>query len=1051
MKQRGGRRAAYYAFMVDPSADAALPVVAKKRRRSIFGRLGHWLFSRRHFHLKLLSGTTVGVVVIIFLAGVFLLVTLRNHYQESLRAHTIEVMRLSSLIENDIASLESSHRGYLLSGNEDYVAPFEKKRELIRQRIEDLTTQILDSPRQRKRVMKVQEVVQKWLETVATPEMIARRTKGIAPTAAETNATGSFALGNSLLDQAREVLQSLQDEEQIDLNTRMHDQEWATQSAQILDFLPKLERSVVEMEKEKRGYLLTGDNNFAEGYKRAVADFYTYNGYLSILVANAPTQAQLLADIHASVERWIDKCAAPQIDAKRAGKEAEALSLTTAGETMMADIRQMLSNFEKNEVTVYEKRADSATRQRIFRTSALALVALIAVSLLVASNSYSFVLVRRQLSELEGAETHIRSVIENILDGMITVDENGVIQSMNPAASEMFGCRDNEMIGHNFTRLVPKRYEAEHDAKPVVCNWTELMRRTGASTLALGRTRKHATFPIEMSLSEMIIDQQRLYVAMVRNVTERKRFEQQIAAEKESLDVTLRAIGDGVITADVNGKVIMMNNEAEKLTGWESKAAIGQPLKSVFDVTVDLATQAKAQKSGYRSEAQSILLNLPENVTLTSRDAIERVIEQVASPIRDSKNEISGVVLVFRDITERQRNEAERRKAETLEQLGLLAGGIAHDFNNLLTAIIGNISLASLLLPPGDEMADRLDDAKNASLRARDLAQQLLTFARGGAPIKKTASITKLIQDTVSFSLRGSRNRSEFEFADDVAQAEIDAGQISQVIANLVVNADQAMPNGGTLYVTCDNFCYDTSDAYIPDLAPGDYVRVRIRDEGVGIPEKYMKRIFDPYFTTKPKGNGLGLATAYSIIKNHGGLMTVESEVHVGTTFIIYLPGAAQQETPAEEATRKLEPAMPGTGRILVVDDEDAIRDLVEFTLTRLGYEVSQAATALQGVEMYRDKLRAGKRFDLVILDLTLPGGMGGKEALKKLIEIDPTVNAIVSSGYATDATMSRYEDFGFRGCIAKPYEAAELGKIVHDVIESSRVNVVSLHYPAAS
>src|SRR5437879_2005803 len=373
---------------------------------------------------------------------------------------------------------------------------------------------------------------------------------------------------------------------------------------------------------------------------------------------------------------------------------------------------------------------------------------------------------------------------------------------------------------------------------------------------------------------------------------------------------------------------------------------------------------------------------------------------------------------------------------------------MAHDNNNLPTTIIGNISLASLLLPPDDEMAERLDDAKNASLRARDLAQQLLTFARGGAPIKKAASIEKLIQDTVSFSLRGSRNRSEFEFADDVAPAEIDAGQISQVIANLVVNADQSMPNGGTLYVSCDNFCYDVDDAAIPDLAPGDYVRVRIRDEGVGIPEKYMKRIFDPYFTTKPKGSGLGLATAYSIIKNHNGLMMVESEVHVGTTFTIYLPAALHQDSPAE-APRTFTPALPGTGRVLVVDDEDAIRDLVEFTLTRLGYKVSQAATALQGVEMYQEKLRVGKRFDVVILDLTLPGGMGGKEALKKLMEIDPTVNAIVSSGYATDATMSRYQDFGFRGVIAKPYEAAELGKIVHDVIESSRVNVVSLNYPS--
>ncbi len=308
--------------------------------------------------------------------------------------------------------------------------------------------------------------------------------------------------------------------------------------------------------------------------------------------------------------------------------------------------------------------------------------------------------------------------------------------------------------------------------------------------------------------------------------------------------------------------------------------------------------------------------------------------------------------------------------------------------------------------------------------------------------------MAKLIQDTVSFSLRGSRNRSEFEFGVDLAPAEIDAGQISQVIANLVVNADQAMPNGGTLYVSCDNFCYDVNDATIPDLAPGDYVRVRIRDEGVGIPEKYVKRIFDPYFTTKSKGNGLGLATAYSIVKNHNGLMTVESEVHVGTTFTIYLPTAAANEELLVEPPRKLTPAMSGTGRVLVVDDEDVIRDLVEFTLTRLGYKVSQAETALQGIELYHAKLKAGKRFDVVILDLTLPGGMGGKEALAKLMEIDPTVNAIVSSGYATDATMSRYQDFGFHGVIAKPYEAAELGKIVHDAIESSRVNVVSLNYP---
>ena len=1007
-----------------------------KVRRGLFGRSAAWLFSAKHFHFKLLSGTAVGIVVITFLAGLFLFVTLRNHHQETLRAHTLEVMRLSSVLENDIAALETGHRGYLLTGGSEYLEPFERRRELIKQRVEDLTVLILDSPRQRKRVMKIQEIVQKWLDSVALPQIKDRQTKGAARLAEAGDSYG--VLGNGLLNQAREILQSLQNEEQIVLNQRMREQEWAAQSTQILDFLTKLERSAIEMQKEKRGYLLTGDNTFTDAFRRSTADFNTYHGYLSILVANVPEQAEALNEIKKGVERWIQISAVPEMEARHAGKEAAK----NTGEEVMTEVRERLTKFQTDQVNLFESRSSTATRDRILKTTALALLCIFAVGLLIVSNSYSFVLVRRQLAKLEGIETRIRSIIENILDGMITVDEQGIICSMNPSAEKMFDCLTNEMVGHKFTKLVPKKYGAEPE--PMTCAWEDLVKRTGNTTMAVGRTRRHKTFPIEISLSQMIVDKQVLFVAMVRDVTERRRFEQEIAADKESLAVTLRSIEDGVITTDVQGKIIMINNAGENLTGWTSKEAIGRSLKSVYNIAIDLQAQARAQRTGSRNEAQSILLSMPENATLHSRQGREYIIEQVASPIRDAKNEVAGVVLVFRDITERQRNEAERRKAETLEQLGLLAGGIAHDFNNLLTAIIGNISLASLLLPPNDEMATRLNDAKNASMRARDLAQQLLTFARGGAPIKKTASIGKLIQDTVSFSLRGSHSRSEFLFGSDLWPAEIDPGQISQVIANLVVNADQAMPNGGTLRVNCDNFSYDlNSSPAVTDLAPGDYIRIAIRDEGVGISEECIKRIFDPYFTTKPKGNGLGLATTYSIVKNHNGLITVESKVHFGSTFTIYLPALRHQQIPAEPPPRQMNEVVSGTGRILIVDDEEAIRDLVEFTLDRLGYKVTQAESALQGIETYREKFEAGDRFDLVILDLTLPGGMGGKEALKKLIEIDPTVNAIVSSGYAMDATMSRYQDFGFRGVIAKPYEAAELGKIVHEVIESSHVNIV--------
>lgn len=1021
-------------------------VAATPASGSFFGRSTAWLFSQKHFYVKLLAGSAAGIVVIVLLAGIFLFLTYQNHHQEVLRTHTVEVMRLSSLIENDLAALEANHRGFLLTGDVSFAEAFDQRREGIQARVGDVTELILGSPPQRKRVMKVQDLVQTWLRDVATPQIEARKTQAGAAAKWMSNAAASAngSLGIPLLDQARELLRALQNEEQIVLNQRMREQEWAAQSTQILDFLPKLQRSVVEMQKEQRAYILIGENSFVEGYNRAASAFTNYHGYLSILVVNNPEQTALLNDIRSKVNLWIATSAIAGIEAKRAGREEAAVATTHDSAPLMADIRQKMDAFEKNELSLYQMRSLAATRLRVIKTSALALLCLLAVTLLVVSNSYSCVLVRRQLAKLDGVEVRINSIIQNILDGMITVDGEGVICSMNPSAEKMFGCVLNEMVGHSFTKLVPKAYGAELEAEPSPCAWGDLARRTGSTTLAVGRTRRHATFPIEISLSEMVVTGQILYVAMVRDVTERKRFEQEIAAEKESLAVTLRSIGDGVITTDVQGKIIMINNAAETLTGWSARDALGQPLKSVFNVAIDLAAQARAQKTGYRNEAQSILLSLPENATLRSKEGSEHVIEQVASPIRDNKNEVAGVVLVFRDITERQRNEAERRKAETLEQLGLLAGGIAHDFNNLLTAIIGNISLASLMLPPNDEMATRLNDAKNASMRARDLAQQLLTFARGGAPIKKTASIGKLIQDTVSFSLRGTHSRSEFSFGADLWPAEIDSGQISQVVANLVVNADQAMPNGGTLRVKCDNFAYSSDTTpQIPDLTPGDYIRVTIRDEGVGIPENCLKRIFDPYFTTKPKGNGLGLATTYSIIKNHNGLITVESQVHLGSTFTLYLPASRHQQLPAEPP-RTIAPVVNGSGRVLIVDDEEAIRALVEFTLTRLGYEVSEAETALDGVNLYREKLEAGERFDAVILDLTLPGGMGGKEALKRLIELDPTVNAIVSSGYAMDATMSRYQDFGFRGVIAKPYEASELGKIVHEVIESSHVNLVS-------
>ena len=602
-----------------PVADLA----CEQSAPGLFRRASAWLFSQRHFHFKLLSGTAAGIGVIALLAGIFLYVTIRNNQQDTLRAHAIEVIRLSSVIENDIATLETDHRGFLLTGDQSYVTPFDRRRDLIRRRLENLTALILDRPAQRKRIMKVQEVVQKWIDTIAQPEIQARVSKTPENSMTARATTTSAGLGNALLDQARDILQSLQDEEQITLNQRMVEQEWASQSTQILDFLPKLERSVLEMEKEKRGYLLTNEASFAEAYKRAITDFYTYNGYLSILVANSPSQAQLLAEIRSNVESWINNSAVAGIEAKRTTKDLTKAAPGDTSDELMATIRQMLDTFERNELSVYERRIAAATRERIIKTSALATLAILAVALLIVSNSYSFVLVRRQLSKLDGVETHIRSIIENILDGMITIDESGMICSVNSAAEKMFGYQNKELMGYRFTKLVPKSYPNEPEAQPVAWSWEQMAKCTGSTTLAQGRSHKLVSFPVEMSLSQMEVDGKKLYVAMVRDVTERKRFEKEIAAEKESLAVTLRSIGDGVITTDVEGKIIMLNNEAERLTGWTSTEALGRSLKSVFNVAIDLAAQARAQRSGYRNEAHSILLSLPENATLTSKNGNE--------------------------------------------------------------------------------------------------------------------------------------------------------------------------------------------------------------------------------------------------------------------------------------------------------------------------------------------------------------------------------------------------------------------------------------------
>ncbi|MFP3869998.1 MAG: ATP-binding protein [Syntrophobacteria bacterium] len=407
---------------------------------------------------------------------------------------------------------------------------------------------------------------------------------------------------------------------------------------------------------------------------------------------------------------------------------------------------------------------------------------------------------------------------------------------------------------------------------------------------------------------------------------------------------------------------------------------------------------------------------------------------QERSQIFCNKNgEIEYVSGVFFDITERRRMEAELSRMEKLESLGTLAGGIAHDFNNLLTGIMGNVSLAKSEVQREGELFELLDDVEKASFRARDLARQLLTFARGGAPIRETTFISGLIRDAARFALAGSNVRCECAFEEDLRPVEADAGQISQVIHNMVLNAVAAMPEGGVIRFSGENITLGAGSG-VP-LEPGRYVKVSIRDHGAGIPEEHLSRIFDPFFTTRHKGSGLGLATAYSIVRRHEGHITVESKLGAGTTFHIYLP-ASEKSIPEPEAERE---AVSGKGKILLMDDEEVIRTTVRRMLRRLGYEVEVAKDGAEAVEMYRKAGESGEPFDAVILDLTVPGGMGGERAVRRLREIDPEVKAIVSSGYSDDPVLSNFEEYGFMGVVAKPCEREELGEAVQNVTGSGR------------
>jgi two-component system, cell cycle sensor histidine kinase and response regulator CckA len=638
----------------------------------------------------------------------------------------------------------------------------------------------------------------------------------------------------------------------------------------------------------------------------------------------------------------------------------------------------------------------------------------------------------RDITDRKRAEEEsdrLARAVSIVTEGIAVTDEQDRFIYLNDAHANTYGYRQSELMGKTWRDVTPRKFVPLIEQEMArTLHSREIGVWSGESP---GLRRDGTEIATEVTATSRWSEKGEYagHICVVRDITERKRAEEKLRQSESFVRNILDTVDEEFIVLDRDYRIVTANRAYSDQVGMSCDEVIGRHCYEISH-----KASRPCYEDGEECSARHAFATGEPHAALhkhAGRDGQMLYVETKAFPLRDEAGTVTSVIKTINNITERHLLEEERLKTQKLESIGTLAGGIAHDFNNLLQGVFGYISMAKLTFEQKERSLAMLEQAEKALHQSVSLTSQLLTFSKGGKPLKKAIALRPVIEDAVKFALSGSRVDYKLAVADDLRMVEADAGQIGQVVQNIVLNADQAMPVGGTIEIAVRNV--DTPEDGAPrHPAAGKHVEITFRDTGVGIPEQYLSKIFDPYFTTKEKGSGLGLATAYSIIKNHGGAIDVRSKVGEGSTFTVRLPASAlRPEPPVRLPARDHGKG----GRILIMDDEEVVRKVAGELLRSLGYDVEAAEHGESVLVKYREARAAGRPFDVVILDLTIRGGMGGAETMRKLLEVDPGVKAIVSSGYSDDTVVSNYRDHGFAAFLKKPYDLTGLQAKLNELL----------------